>query len=386
MASALHFLAGEHGSHRRGGQEETFWALRDVSFEVKQGEVLGVVGRNGAGKSTLLKILSRITKPTVGRAVIAGRVGSLLEVGTGFHPELTGRENIALNAAIIGMRREEVRRRFDEMVAFAGVERFIDTPVKHYSNGMYLRLAFAVAAHLDPEILLVDEVLAVGDAAFQRKCLAKMGDVTKEGRTVLFVSHNLGAVRSLCAEGLWLDAGQVTATGPVMSVVDRYMESIFDRAASAVDLSSTPRRYGLGDRLRLLQLELNDGRPMHHGEPLTVRFKYESFGPMQEVAVGMGFNSPEGVRILTLDSDVRDVRCDLPVAQRGTVVMRLDTLFLQPGHYLLDIGARSGQNAVLDYIPPSLQVEVLPGPSTPGQMLHVNHGVHVPAQWDWRTA
>ncbi|MFA5058041.1 MAG: ABC transporter ATP-binding protein, partial [Opitutaceae bacterium] len=189
----------------RAGREE-FWALRDVSFEVKRGEVVGIIGRNGAGKSTLLKILSRITEPSTGRVVLQGRVASLLEVGTGFHPELSGRENIFLNGAILGMTRAEIRRKFDEIVAFAEVEKFLDTPVKHYSSGMYVRLAFAVAAHLDPEILIIDEVLAVGDAAFQRKCLGKIDAVARGGRTVLFVSHNLAAVQYLCQGALWLRA------------------------------------------------------------------------------------------------------------------------------------------------------------------------------------
>jgi lipopolysaccharide transport system ATP-binding protein len=205
--------------------DETIWALKDVSFEVKHGEVVGIIGRNGAGKSTLLRILSRITEPTEGRARVRGRVGSLLEVGTGFHPELTGRENIYLNGAILGMKREEIERKFDEMVAFAEVEKFIDTPVKHYSSGMYLRLAFAVAAHLEPEILLVDEVLAVGDAQFQKKCLGKMGDVAKEGRTVLFVSHNMVALQSLCQRAIWLHDGQKMMDGGAAKVVAKYLNS-----------------------------------------------------------------------------------------------------------------------------------------------------------------
>lgn len=204
---------------------ETFWALRDVSFEVKPGEVMGIIGRNGAGKSTLLKILSRITEPTEGRAEISGRVGSLLEVGTGFHPELTGRENILLNGAILGMKRAEILRKFDEIVAFSEVERFIDTPVKHYSSGMYVRLAFAVAAHMEPEILIVDEVLAVGDATFQRKCLGKMRDVAGEGRTVLFVSHNMGAVQNLCDRCVWLQEGRVASTGDSATVIREYLRN-----------------------------------------------------------------------------------------------------------------------------------------------------------------
>ena len=202
---------------------EILWALRDVSFEIKRGEVVGIIGRNGAGKTTLLKILSRITEPTEGRARIRGHVGSLLEVGTGFHPELTGRENIYLNGAILGMTRSEIGGKFDEIVSFAEIEKFLDTPVKHYSSGMYVRLAFAVAAHLEPDILLVDEVLAVGDAAFQKKCLGKMGDVAQEGRTVLFISHNMQAVRTLCKKALLLTDGRIETQGDVHSVVNTYL-------------------------------------------------------------------------------------------------------------------------------------------------------------------
>jgi lipopolysaccharide transport system ATP-binding protein len=215
------------GKRQLKSTQEEFWALRDVSFEVKQGEVVGIIGRNGAGKSTLLKILSRITEPTTGRIKLRGRVASLLEVGTGFHPELTGRENIFLNGAILGMSRAEINRKFDEIVEFAEVSRFLDTPVKRYSSGMYVRLAFAVAAHLEPEILVVDEVLAVGDAAFQKKCLGKMGDVAKnEGRTVLFVSHNMTAMQTLCNTAIWIDRGEVKAQGGVNSILRNYLDSI----------------------------------------------------------------------------------------------------------------------------------------------------------------
>ncbi len=223
MASArapLHWLSR---NGKGAGEDEWFWALKDVSFEIQRGEVVGVIGRNGAGKSTLLKILSRITEPTEGHAEIHGRVGTLLEVGTGFHQELTGRENIYLSGAILGMKRAEIERKFDEIVAFAEIEKFIDTPVKRYSSGMYVRLAFAVAAHLEPEILLVDEVLAVGDAAFQKKCLGKMGDVAKEGRTVLFVSHNMGAVRNLCERAILLDQGEISVDKPAELAIDAYL-------------------------------------------------------------------------------------------------------------------------------------------------------------------
>lgn len=221
-------------------EEDVIWALKDVSFEVNEGEVLGIIGRNGAGKSTLLKVLSRITEPTSGLIDIDGRISSLLEVGVGFHPELTGRENIFLNGAILGMRKWEIKRKFDEIVSFAEIEKFIDTPVKRYSSGMYVRLAFAVAAHLEPEILLVDEVLAVGDIAFQKKCLGKMEDVAKGGRTVLFVSHNMGAIRSLCGSAIWLDNGQIVKKGTTDEVVRDYEETQmkrFDKYSSVVERS-----------------------------------------------------------------------------------------------------------------------------------------------------
>lgn len=206
------------------GDGETLWALRDVNFEVAHGEVMGIIGRNGAGKSTLLKVLSRITEPTTGRAELYGRVASLLEVGTGFHPELTGRENVYLNGAILGMSKAEIDRKFDEIVAFAELEKFLDTPVKRYSSGMYMRLAFAVASHLEPEILIVDEVLAVGDAAFQKKCLGKMGEVARQGRTVLFVSHNMSAIRSLCSTAIWLDGGKIVDSGEANQIVLNYTQ------------------------------------------------------------------------------------------------------------------------------------------------------------------
>ena len=233
----------------RRGAAETMWALKDVSFEVEAGEVVGIIGRNGAGKSTLLKILSRITEPTGGRIELYGRVGSLLEVGTGFHHELTGRENIYFSGAILGMSREEIRRKFDEIVSFAEVEKFIDTPVKHYSSGMYMRLAFAVAAHLEPEILLVDEVLAVGDAAFQQKCLGKMGEVARAGRTVLFVSHNMTAVNQLCPRTIMLADGKVARTGPTAEVVPEYLKA--GSGGRGEWVWEDERRAPGGDRVRL---------------------------------------------------------------------------------------------------------------------------------------
>ncbi|MCA9027988.1 MAG: ABC transporter ATP-binding protein, partial [Planctomycetaceae bacterium] len=256
---------------------QDLWALRDVSFKVQQGEVVGLIGRNGAGKSTLLKVLSHITRPTKGRVGIAGRVGSLLEVGTGFHPELTGRENIYLNGSVLGMTRSEVRRKFDEIIAFAEVDDFLDTPVKRYSSGMYVRLAFAVAAHLEPEILVVDEVLAVGDARFQQKCLGKMGDVSKSGRTVLFVSHNMTAISGLCSRAIWLDAGQVKTDGPVKDTVAKYLTAALESSLSrhwTIDTAPGTNKIRL-DAIRVVPCQPTD--LLATDTPFTVEIDFERF-------------------------------------------------------------------------------------------------------------
>src|SRR5437764_3779871 len=259
---------------RAGDGPDTIWALDGVSFEVEQGEVVGIIGRNGAGKTTLLKILSRITEPTRGYADVTGRVGSLLEVGTGFHPELTGRENVYLYGSILGMSRPEIRRRFDEIAAFAELERFLDTPVKRYSSGMAVRLAFAVAAHLEPDILLVDEVLAVGDASFQRKSLAKMAEVAREGRTVVFVSHNLAIIQALCRRAVLLQRGQVVADGTVGDAIDRYLRTL-ESAASANLLERTDRDSRGWDEVLVSALEIRDESGTHPdvvvgGRPATI--------------------------------------------------------------------------------------------------------------------
>ena len=279
---------------------ETLWALRDVSLEVRQGEVLGVIGRNGAGKSTLLKVLSRITEPTTGWAEIRGRVGSLLEVGTGFHPELTGRDNVYLNGSILGMSRSDISRRFDEIVAFAEVGRFIDTPIKHFSSGMYLRLAFAVAAHLEPEILLVDEVLAVGDAAFQRKCLRRMGDVADEGRTVLFVSHNLTAVQGLCARAIRLEGGALVEEGPPATVVAHYLQDAAETLSERVwpDPATAPGN----DRVRLRRACVRpaDGQPadaITTRMPVVLEFEYWNQRPGANLNLALHLYNEEGVLV-----------------------------------------------------------------------------------------
>jgi lipopolysaccharide transport system ATP-binding protein len=340
------------------------WALRDVGFEVARGEAIGIVGRNGAGKSTLLKILARITPPTAGRAEIHGRIGSLLEVGTGFHPELSGRENVFLNGAILGLRRAEIAARFDEIVDFAGVERFLDTPVKRYSSGMRMRLAFAVAAHLEPEILIVDEVLAVGDAEFQSRCLGKMSDVAGAGRTVLFVSHNLAALQALCGRGLWLEGGRVAAEGPVAAVVDAYLSE--GRRRAACPLAERRDRGGSGE-LRFTRAELRAGAPARSdvaaatGRPLAVTLGYAARGdaPLKNVRVAVLVLDALGSRVFA--TDTRLVNADfesLPAA--GEIVCEIPDLPLASGDYQLDVWA-TANDTVADHVEAALVLHVAEG-------------------------
>ena len=355
---------------------EEFWALRDVSFEVRRGEVLGVLGANGAGKSTLLRILSRVTAPTAGRAELHGRVGSLLEVGTGFHPELTGRENVYLNGTILGMRRREIDRRFDEIVAFAEVERFVDTPVKRFSSGMYVRLAFAVAAHLDTEILVVDEVLAVGDAEFQRRCLGKMGDVARGGRTVLFVSHNMAAVQRLCSRALLLRAGQVTAEGEPRAVVGGYLQGREHGSFVAA------RRTG---RPQLLAADLVDdsgARATHalNTEPLTIRLEYALPGPAPGLDLGIGILAGDGTPVFTTSAG--DVGLDLP-AGPGEYVARVevpaDALLAGDFHVAVCLW---NPLEIVDLQEPALSFTLHPGPSALYLRSTQRKGlVHVPCRW-----
>lgn len=288
-----------------GNNEESFiWALKDVSFEVEPGEVVGIIGRNGSGKSTLLKILSRITTPTEGTAEIHGRIGSLLEVGTGFHPELTGRENIYLSGSIMGMKKREIDDKFDEIVKFSEIEKFLDTPVKRYSSGMYVRLAFAVAAHLDPEILMVDEVLAVGDAAFQKKCLGKMGTIAKEGRTILFVSHNMTAVQHLCSRCIHLEEGKIDAYGETSDVVGQYYKDVY---ASGTDIGEVTTRYGNGDakciKVSLLDDSMKEISSISPGQPCYVELVFEAFKELKNVNVSIAIDTVDGTRLLTLYSE-----------------------------------------------------------------------------------
>lgn len=374
--------AFQRANNEQPGRNTSYWALKDVSFEIKQGDVVGVIGRNGAGKSTLLKILARITEPTKGYADVYGRVASLLEVGTGFHQELTGRENTYLNGAILGMKRAEIDRKFDEIVAFAEVEQFIDTPVKHYSSGMYLRLAFAVAAHLEPEILIVDEVLAVGDAEFQKKCLGKMGEVARGGRTVLFVSHNIASIRSLCNHGLWLNKGAVVNYGDVRSITESYLYSTHTVSGNQIDLSGYSRSSGYGDKARIKNMYLNHGQPIYYDQPLSVTFSFEAFRDIDDIAIGIGFCSSEGTRLMTVDSDLSGESRSLKSSDKHSVEMNIDPLLLQPGHYLIDVGIRSGSHG-LDFLPSCMQIEVLPGPLTPAHLIRGDGGIRLPAIWKW---
>jgi lipopolysaccharide transport system ATP-binding protein len=339
------------GQRRQKAGEDEFWALKDVSFEIKQGEVVGIIGRNGAGKSTLLKVLSRITEPTSGRVRIRGRIASLLEVGTGFHPELTGRENSFLNGAILGMARAEIKRKFDEIVAFSEVERFLDTPVKRYSSGMYVRLAFSVAAHLEPEILIVDEVLAVGDAAFQKKCLGKMGQVSKAGRTVLFVSHSMSAVAQLCNRGIVLRKGHVAMNAEISKVLDWYLSDATESASGEFDLRTHPARApGSRPILQKIALFNQAGKPttrMFPDEPCRVELSYvfpeRITGPRFAIAI----EDSQGRRITTVASyfNGNDIA---EVTGAGTVRCDLGPLWLGTGRYLLSVSVGEKKTGLLD--------------------------------------
>ena len=320
-----------------------FWALKDVSFEVRRGEVVGIIGRNGAGKSTLLKILTRITDPSEGEIEVHGRMGSLLEVGTGFHPELSGRENVFLNGAILGMRRKEIERKFDEIVDFSEIGKFLDTPVKHYSSGMYMRLAFSVAAHLDPEILIIDEVLAVGDAEFQKKCLGKIGDVAKGGRTVLFVSHNMAAVQGLCTSGVFLSQGRVVTQGTAADVVQHYLKTIAPPALESSSLGERTDRSGNG-RIRLTRFWVEDEacKPIERcmsGDTVHLAFAYDAPGTdtLRRVDIGVSVHTQNNDTLFVVYASYTGPLLTVR-SGKGTLRCRINRLPLAPGQYL--VGAR----------------------------------------------
>jgi lipopolysaccharide transport system ATP-binding protein len=366
-------LLGRFRSGSRQGRDTStlegnseFWALKDVSFAVQPGEVVGIIGRNGAGKSTLLKILSRITQPTEGEIRLRGRVASLLEVGTGFHPELTGRENIYLNGAILGMTKVEVRAKFDEIVAFAEIERFLETPVKRYSSGMYVRLAFAVAAHLEPEILIVDEVLAVGDAAFQKKCLGKMSEVaSQKGRTVLFVSHNMAAVLSLCSKGLMLTGGRSGELGETAFVVQQYMNDVSD--APATDITARPDRSGNGAvRFANVTFQDRDGKEVatiKSGDDVTIVIDYlnNTTGPLSNLHISVGICDPYDNMVCYLSSAVQ---CNdfarVPFSPRNRIGIRIKKLQIVPGSFTMTLYSSVGGD-LTDWIKAAISFQVHPG-------------------------
>jgi lipopolysaccharide transport system ATP-binding protein len=352
-------VAGEYHPRRIG---EQFWALEDVSFDVKEGEVLGMVGRNGAGKSTLLKILSQVTAPSSGQIRFRGRIASLLEVGTGFHPELTGCENIFLNGAILGMTKAEIRAKLDEIVAFSECEAFIDTPVKRYSSGMYVRLAFAVAAHLEPEILIVDEVLSVGDAQFQRKCLGKMGDVSRDGRTILFVSHSAAAVSSLCTRALLLQDGRVALHGDVSQVMAAYQVDPLP-STTAHSVADLPRR-GTGEA-KFVALEIismnGDGAPLPVAVPggdVLVRVTIDCAVAFEAAHVGLEFYDRNGYRVVDAILATKGDSLTMEPEQRAVVTFRLHELLLKPESYRLNL--RLGRHGLeyIDYVEFAGRLEV----------------------------
>ncbi len=331
------------------GHKEEFWALKDVSFEIKQGEVVGIIGRNGAGKSTLLKILSRITEPTTGRVRIKGRIASLLEVGTGFHPELTGRENIFLNGAILGMTKEEIKRKFDEIVAFAEIERFLDTPVKRYSSGMYVRLAFAVAAHLEPEILLVDEVLAVGDVVFQNKCLGKMDKVAQQGRTVFYVSHNMASIKRLCSTAMWFSQGQIITKDHPHTIISEYLQ---DNLVNRAVVEITEQAHLVRSALQIQSVEVLNSRLQPSGElfwdeDISLRLAVMASEPVAQAQIGIGIHS-EGIRISTVHS----LPIDFPASTKPRyLICRIPGNTLLPNFYSVHVGAQTSEiGRALDWV------------------------------------
>lgn len=367
---------------------EEFWALKDVSFEVKQGDRIGIIGRNGAGKSTLLKILSRITEPTTGRIAIRGRVASLLEVGTGFHPELTGRENIYLNGAILGMSKAEIKRKFDEIVAFAEVEKFLDTPVKHYSSGMYVRLAFAVAAHLEPEILVVDEVLAVGDAQFQQKCLGKMEAVAKEGRTVLFVSHNMAAVEKLCQHAIVLHQGKVQYVGSRAEAIMQYLTGLSNRLISLRDRAD---RQGSGE-VRVVAIEVRDEKgnvldAVKAGQTIDIYLYFEKYSNIKltKILVGLLVGTQLDFPVFLQHNRLTQSDFGL-IPECGAFVCRINNLPLIPSIYkiMYSIMPNNGIDGLyLDFLEDAMNLTVIEGDFYgSGQLPPSSHGVClVDASW-----
>jgi lipopolysaccharide transport system ATP-binding protein len=367
-------------------EDDHIWALRNISFKVKQGEAVGIIGPNGAGKSTLLKVLSRITEPTEGSAEIRGRVRALLEVGTGFHMELTGRENVYLNGAILGMRKAEIDRKFDEIVDFSGVTEFINTPVKRYSDGMRVRLGFSIAAHLDPEILLVDEVLAVGDAAFQRKCLGKLGDVTGEGRTIMFVSHDMAAIQNLCSTAYALDHGRVFASGEANDVISRYLESV--SRPQTLSISGRTDRQGNG-RLRATGFALSGAVTSQDivrcGAPTTLEIAFQGTPPLRNVGIEVLFYNQLGTCVLLAGSNYAGTVFER-VPERGTFLCHFEKLPLMPGIYQLRFVCLV-DGIETDDIANAVTLQVVEGDYYGSGKLPEGYGdIAVPHSWEVRPA
>ena len=375
---------GSINQEQLNNTSDRFCALKDVTFDVRQGEVVGIIGRNGAGKSTLLKIISRVTAPTKGTIKIKGRVASLLEVGTGFHPELTGRENIFLNGAILGMHKGEIEQKFDEIVAFSEIDKFIDTPVKRYSSGMYVRLAFAVAAHLEPEILVVDEVLAVGDAQFQKKCLGKMGEVAKEGRTVLFVSHNMAAITSLCSRVILIEEGKLKRDGKGSSIVSEYL-SVSRSIPKSNSLINHPNRTkGYRELLTFFLID-NDKPVAYFGEPLVIKIGYNFPDIIAVPQFVISFHNLSGMKVFTIISDYQTNDIPASLHGKGEITCRILCLPLMPGDYFINLQLwQPGQK--LDEIENVTEIQVEWVNRNIGQF-NWDSGmgvIYVDADWHWR--
>lgn len=348
-----------------GDKIEEFWALKDINFEIKRGEIVGIIGRNGAGKSTLLKILSRITEPSEGRVEIKGRVASLLEIGTGFHPELTGRENIYLNGTILGMTRAEIRRKFDEIVAFAEVERFLDTPVKRYSSGMHVRLAFSVAAHLEPEILIVDEVLAVGDAEFQKKCMGKMKGVAKaEGRSILFVSHNMMAIQQLCRRGVWLQNGRIRESGPIDGVVEAYIASVHDKEQSGGFSRSAVKGDG---QVELVSYSVSNPNSENDLPPATkddilFRINLQLKTEVRQPACGLSITNEFGVLLTSINTVELGTPLPPLAAGNATVSVRVHENVFLPGTYRASFWVMNPQGHIFAFAEDAITFDIVQTP------------------------
>jgi len=376
---------GEVNDRTSKGESDYVWALRDINFEIEQGQAVGIIGRNGAGKSTLLKLLSKVTKPTTGEIKVKGRIASLLEVGTGFHPGMTGRENIFLNGAILGMTRKEIKRKFDEIVDFAGVERYIDTPVKRYSSGMYVRLAFSVAAHLESEILIVDEVLAVGDAEFQKKCLGKMNDVSKgEGRTVLFVSHNMASVQNLCDTGIMMQAGTIEHQGDIHTTIEHYLKE--NNIKTQIDFSEKKFNSRYKSRIRSLSL-LNDNTgelqsSFKMGENIRVRMVFEMAEEFADLGITLRMDDVYGTRIAAWRT--KEMGVELKSAHKELVVeMVIKNLNVFDGYYNLSFSIASGKE-VIDLINSVLAFEIVPAKIEMFDGKAVTNSrtlIYTPAEW-----